>query len=111
VARLNLRDRLIECARAGVSTNYSTLAGDPNLAQTLDGPLTELMAIEHSQGRPLLSVLCVRKRSGLPGPGFYKWAKAHDAGELGCPCGGSVREPGESERDFYLRESAMVFEY
>jgi len=63
-------------------------ARDRELFDTLD----EISTFEHSQGRPLLSVVVVRKDKNIPGEGFFKLAS-----RLG-------RYGGEDDLRFFVQE-------
>lgn len=62
---------------------------------------------DHINGRPLVTVVAVRRDSQMPGAGFYTWARDHDAGAFG-PCDMQVLVPGEDELEFVVRQRKAV---
>lgn len=98
----DVRQALIEQARAGHPTTYRDLANRLNLAppQTihrLTVALEGLMAQDAAAGRPLLAALCVsRLQPGIPARGFFQ-----TAAQLGLFFG----DPESAEADaFHARE-------
>ena len=81
-------ERLREVARARQTIFYSDLAPyceiDPKFVFPIFPILDEVNCREHVAGRRLLSAVVIAKRSGMPGPGFFKKAK-----EFGV-CSGTV---------------------
>ena len=68
----------------------------PELAQSLD----EISTFEHGDGRPLLSVVVVRKEDKRPGGGFFKMAKQN-----------GVQSPGADDDEFYVAELNRAWDY
>jgi hypothetical protein len=79
-----VRAQLIDTARRQKTVSYTDVekkVNDPRLrskSEAMDELLGEISGDEHKAGRPLLSAIVVRKDKSLPipGPGFYKLAKA-----------------------------------
>ncbi|HEX2766799.1 MAG TPA: hypothetical protein VHR55_09225 [Candidatus Limnocylindria bacterium] len=104
-----LYDKLCEVARAGETVDYTTVFGDPNEARQSGRPLGEISMFDHVNGRPLVTVVAVRRDSGMPGAGFYNWGRDHDAGHFG-NCDSRVLLPGEDELAFVVRQRKAVDE-
>lgn len=102
-----LYDRLCEVARSGATIDYTTVFGDPNEARQAGRPLGEISMFDHIHGRPLVTVVAVRRDTGFPGAGFYHWARDHDAGHFG-RCDTRVLLPGEDELAFVVRQRKAV---
>lgn len=86
-----VREYLIDLARAGKVTTYSSLAVDCRLGLDLGLAhdraeigriLGDISSSEHEQGRPLLSVVAVLAETGLPSDGFYRLAEALELGTV-----------------------------
>src|SRR5687768_2509502 len=77
-----LYEELKRIAKAGEITHYGKIApladldmGRPDHRTRMSELLAEISREEHTQGRPLLSVLVVQAEDGLPGVGFFTLAK------------------------------------
>jgi hypothetical protein len=77
-----LHDRLQEIARRGGTTYYSELApllgidtSDPYFGVRIGRLLDGVNYAEHAAGRPLLSAVVIAKESGMPGEGFFTFAR------------------------------------
>ena len=71
-----LYEKLKEVAQARDKIAYSELAESVHLnRRRLGPPLEEICCYEHEQGRPMLSVVAVRKQSGIPAPPFFGLAR------------------------------------
>lgn len=103
----HLYDKLCEVARSGATIDYTSVFGDPNEARQAGRPLGEISMYDHIHGRPLVTVVAVRRDSGFPGAGFYNWARDHDAGHFG-RCDSRVLLPGEDELAFVVRQRKAV---
>jgi hypothetical protein len=75
-------ETLKQVARAGSLLNYTdvgTLVGldmdNPDHRNEMSNLLDEISLSEHRQGRPLLSVVVIRKDLNKPGNGFFDLAK------------------------------------
>jgi len=68
--RQDIRNRLIETARAGEVIFYRELGiGRGRAAGTI---LEEISDYEWNQGRPLLTAIVANKAKGMPSPGFWQ---------------------------------------
>jgi hypothetical protein len=94
-------------ARSGATIDYTSVFGDPNEARQAGRPLGEISMFDHIHGRPLVTVVAVRRDSGFPGAGFYHWARDHDGGHFG-RCDTRVLLPGEDELAFVVRQRTAV---
>lgn len=92
IARVRLRQTLIDVARSGGTTTYGEIGrrfrldmGRRAHRSLLGRLLDDIDHDERAAGRPMLGALVVRKREGLPGRGFFACARAlgrlGDAGE------------------------------
>ena len=79
----DIRARLIKLAQAQKIISYGELVEKYGIHMsedhhevigTLEDILCEISSAEHEQGRHLLSVLVVLKKSNAPGEGFYELA-------------------------------------
>jgi hypothetical protein len=89
--------RLVEAAKAGRLVFYGAL---PGRRGHIGSYLYRIAEFEHSEGRPPLTAIVVRKQDGLPGEGF-----AIAAAEVG------YTRPGESDSAVWKRAAAEVFAY
>jgi hypothetical protein len=106
-----LREMLIGVARRGGITHYGPVADLLGIrAERLDHcaelseALDEISTFEHENGRPLLSVVVVRKpdeeNSMRPGGGFFKMARRN-----------GVQKPDEDDDAFFSAELRRCHEY
>lgn len=72
---------LKRAAKAGTVLNYTDVGNlvgldmdNPDHRAQMSGLLDEISIYEHGQGRPLLSVVVIRKDLNKPGHGFYEMA-------------------------------------
>jgi hypothetical protein len=76
----NVRKILKDYARRGATLQYRPLAArfpeleGPN-SHALHQLLGEISTEAHATGNGLLSAVVVAKATGIPGPGFFDWAK------------------------------------
>jgi hypothetical protein len=103
----DLYEKLCEVARSGGIIDYTSVFGDPTEARQAGKPLGDISMFDHIHGRPLVTVVAVRRDSGFPGAGFYNWARDHDAGIFG-RCDTRVLLPGEDELAFVVRQRKAV---
>lgn len=66
--REDIRNKLIEAARAGAVIFYQELG--IGRGRALGTILGEISDYESNQGRPLLSAIVVSRAKGMPNPGF-----------------------------------------
>jgi len=95
--RQDIRNRLIQAARAGEVIFYQELG--IGRGRALGTTLGAICEYEQSQGRPLLSAIAVSKAKGMPNPGFW--------GTPGVP-------PNLSDKQrpiFWAREVVKVINY
>lgn len=78
----NIRERLVEVARARETVTYLTVAqwagfstADGEAFEPLRALLSRISTEEHDAGRPLLTVVVVRAHDGIPGNGFFRLAR------------------------------------
>lgn len=92
-------------ARQRDTITYGELADEievmalPPNGTLLEGILTQISRQEDAQGRGLLSVVVINKKSGLPGDGFFALAK-----ERGYEADGSQEE-------FFQRHREVVYDH
>jgi hypothetical protein len=80
---LALYERLREIARSGEEpTNYKAVAPFAGIIPKGQGFMTKLRPLldeindrEHAADRPLLSAVVVAKKTGIPGVGFFTYAR------------------------------------
>ena len=99
-------ERLKEVARAELTIAYSDIAPLAGLKMESQADRNEIGRIlddinrhEHSEGRPMLSVVVVREDMGYPGKGFFDLARA-----LG-------QHRGHNDIEFFVEESKRVYAY
>ena len=102
-----LYEKLCDVAREGATIDYTSVFGDPNEARQAGRPLGEISMHDHIHGRPLVTVVAVRRDTQMPGAGFYNWARDHDAGHFG-RCDTRVLMHGEDELAFVVRQRKAV---
>ncbi len=104
-----VRDRLIAVAKAGDKITYTDLYRDRYLAHARASvDLGDISLLEHTAGRPLLSVVAVSKTTGQPSHGLFDLAVLHDQGKTECKCGVPLVEPGEDDPAFVARQMRLV---
>ncbi len=98
-------EELKDVASQHRTVEYGQLAPLAKLDMNNPGDRNEIAAVlgeisqhEHTQGRPLLSVIVVAKETGVPGQGFFNLAK-----DLGVYLGGD-------DDAFFVRELRRAYE-
>lgn len=98
---------LINAARYRGTTTYQAVAeimGLPltgsNMGKQVGQMLGEISEEELGHGRPMLSAIAVGV-NGVPGPGFYNWARK---------LGRLTDDSPEAEQEFLERETRAVYE-
>lgn len=105
-----VHERLREIARAHGLASYTAIYGDRFQAHArASRELGRIALEEHRAGRPLLSVVAVRKGTRRPSSGLFKLAQHHDTGETPCPCGAKLLLSDEDEVAFIARQLALVY--
>jgi hypothetical protein len=112
----DIQKHLIERARKGNTIYYESLnqlIGSPyNLHNScerhqLGVELGDVSQFELSQGRPLLSAICITQLEKTPGVGFFEMAA-----ELEDSNGNKLFDPSkESKKKYLKREQEKVFDY
>ena len=112
----DIQKHLIVYAKRGQTVSYDSinrLIGSPYTLTNsyerhqLGEELGDVSQFELSQGRPLLSSICVKQDDEMPGKGFFEMAAELEDGE-----GNKLFDPSkESKKKYLKREQEKVFEY
>ncbi|MBI4212719.1 MAG: hypothetical protein HY534_00230 [Chloroflexi bacterium] len=105
--REQLRGYLVEIARAGRTATYAQVGAGIGLdvrrtadMNFLTSSLRAISEVEHREGRPLLSAVCVMAGVKRPGQGFFDLARLV-----------GLMPAGQDNREFFEAEIARVHAY